>query len=169
MPTGHSSMNLNPTIEALVVNLDNAFHGRGWQGTTLLGSLRGVTAAQAVWRPSNGRRCIWEHALHTAYWKYIVRRTLSPRVGDAFPRSPSNWPRVPQTPDEQAWRADISLLKTMHEDLRTVLVRFDPRRLGRVAGGRKFNALTYIVGAAAHDSYHTGQVQLIKRLMNNHL
>ena len=157
-------METNPTIAALLVNLDNAFHGRGWQGTTLLGALRGVTARTALFRPGKGRRCIWEHAIHAAYWKYVVRRTLAPREGDSFQRTPSNWPAVPREPDETAWKRDIALLKDAHADLRAAVAGFDAARLGEPAGGRKFSYLTYIVGAAAHDAYHTGQIQLLKRL-----
>lgn len=155
---------MDATISALLVNLDNAFHGKGWQGTTLLGSLRGVDAPTALFRPGKGRRCVWEQALHAAYWKYVVRRTLSPREGDAFPRTPSNWPALPRESDEKAWKRDISLLKHSHADLRSAVASFDRGRLGDLAGGRKFTYITYIVGAAAHDAYHTGQVQLLKRL-----
>src|SRR5204863_164387 len=40
--------------------IDEAFDHRAWHGTTLYGSLRGVTAAAAAARPARGRHNIWE-------------------------------------------------------------------------------------------------------------
>ncbi len=45
---------------------DQAFSGASWHGTPLWGSVRGVTATEALWRPGRGRHNIWEIVLHTA-------------------------------------------------------------------------------------------------------
>src|SRR5205807_7829738 len=56
---------------------------------------RSLSHGDALWRPRRGRHNIWEIVLHTAYWKYIVRRRLM-RDGELkFPRRGSNWPRLP--------------------------------------------------------------------------
>ena len=57
--------------------LDDAYERKAWHGTNLRGSLRGVTADEARWRPAPGRHNIWELAVHCAYWKYTVRRKLT--------------------------------------------------------------------------------------------
>ncbi|MGH7646115.1 MAG: DinB family protein, partial [Gemmatimonadales bacterium] len=63
-------------IRLLLEVLDQAFDRRAWHGTALWGAIRGLTPAQALWRPRPGRHNNWEVVLHTAYWKYIVRRRL---------------------------------------------------------------------------------------------
>ena len=40
--------------------LDESFGGTAWHGTNLRGSLRGLTAIEASWRPAPGRHNIWE-------------------------------------------------------------------------------------------------------------
>ncbi len=146
--------------------LDGAFNGRGWQGATLLGSVRGLSARDALWRASPVRRCVWEHVLHAGYWKYAMVRVFDPSAApDGYPRAPSDWPRVPSKPDEKAWRADRALLKAMHARLVEAVAGFDMARLGEVAPGRKLAYAEYLAGAAAHDAYHCGQIQLLKRLM----
>jgi hypothetical protein len=147
--------------------LDGAFAGKGWHGPTLNGSLRGVTARTALWRPGAGRRCIWEHVLHAAYWKYALVRVFTPDAVRTFDRSPSNWPHPPPRADEKAWRSDRVYLAMMHKRLRSAVLGLDLSRLGERAPGRKWTFAMYLAGAAAHDAYHTGQVQLLKRLSDH--
>jgi DinB superfamily len=151
-------------IRLLLATLDGAF-GRGWQGTTLSGALRGVTPRQALWRPARDRHNVWEVALHAAYWKYVVRRRITgEKARGAFPRSPSNWPEVPESPTAAAWRADVRLLHHMHQELLAAVAALPPRRLGARSPGGKWTYAEMIFGVAAHDAYHTGQIQLVKRL-----
>jgi hypothetical protein len=102
--------------------------------------------------------------LHAAYWKYALLRVFAPTAAATFERSPSNWPRPPMRPDEKAWAADRAYLGAMHGRLRNAVLAFDPLRLAERPQGRKWTYAMYLAGAAAHDAYHTGQVQLLKRL-----
>ena len=88
-------------IEVILTVLDQAFDKKSWHGTNLRGSLRGVTHVQASWRPSPDRHNIWELTLHTAYWKYIVRRRLLGEPRGSFPlkaRTGSGGPREGRKP-----------------------------------------------------------------------
>lgn len=154
-------MATKPTTLLLDV-LDGAFV-RGWQGTTLAGSLRGVTATIARRRPARGRHNIWEEVLHAAYWKYAVRRRIRREKRGGFPRSPGNWPALPPRPTEAAWRADVALLHEMHDALRQTVAALSPGQLRRRRG--RWTVTETVFGVAAHDAYHTGQIQLVKRLI----
>jgi len=45
------------------------------------------------------------------------------------------------------------------------LREFDPARLGeRAAGGRRTTFADLITGVLLHDTYHAGQIQMLKRL-----
>lgn len=139
--------------------------GQAWHGgPTPMGALRGVTAAQARWAPGRGRHSIWELALHIAYWNYAVRRHLEPDV-PRFPRSPANWPALPAPSDERAWTRDRALLADEHRRLVRALTRFPLSRWNRVPPqAKKWTFGEMIVGVLSHDVYHTGQIQLVKRL-----
>ncbi len=113
----------------LLEMLDQAYDQKAWHGTTLRGSLRGLSPREALWRPGPKRHCIWELALHTAYWKYAVRRQLLGADRAGFPRSPSNWPAAPAKPDAEAWKADLALLVLPHVLLRDVVRRLPPAKL----------------------------------------
>jgi DinB family protein len=155
---------MDARIRLLVELCDQAFAGRAWHGTPLAGSLRGVTVAQARWRPGQGRHNIWEIALHTAYWKCIVRRRLVRDPAIKFPRPGSNWLELPEQADAAAWKRDVALLKREHALLRRAIARFDPARLSRRGWRSQWSNVAHIYGIASHDLYHAGQIQLLKRL-----
>jgi uncharacterized damage-inducible protein DinB len=151
-------------LEALLATL-HPKRGRAWHGgPTPSGALRGVSAAQARWKPGRGRHSIWELVLHIAYWDYAVRRHLEP-VAERFRRTPANWPTVPTRADERAWAADRALLADEHARLVRAVRRFPMARWNRKPPeGKRWTCGEMIVGIVAHDVYHTGQIQLLKRL-----
>jgi hypothetical protein len=103
--------------------------------------------------------------LHIAYWKYTVRRHLSNEIVPRFPRSPANFPAQPDVPDEAAWTRDVALLRNEQAALVEAMARLSERRLGDVpAMGKRWTFGELALGIAAHDAYHTGQIQLLKRL-----
>jgi DinB superfamily len=155
----------DPRIELLLEILDQAFDRKGWHGTTLRGALRGVTPAQALWRPGPDRHNVWELTIHAAYWKYAVRRRIASDVAASFERKPSNWPDIPDPADLKAWKKDIALLEAEHGKLRQVVSGLSAADLERRSPKGVWTYAEEIHGVAAHDLYHTGQIQLIKRLM----
>lgn len=157
-------------FEAIREALEPMRAARAWHGgATPLGALRGVRAPTAAWQPAPGRPSIWSLTLHIAYWKYAVRRRLDPADHDRFPRHPANFPAVPSVASEAAWRQDVQLLREEHARLLRVIDGFPRDRLGRDAGGRRhFSHADLIIGIGMHDAYHTGQIQLIKRLWQAH-
>ncbi len=162
-PTGGRSP--NPLIALLLEVMDQAFDQKSWHGTTLRGALRGLTPEHALWRPAVNRHNIWELTLHTAYWKYAVRRRLAGDAVGSFDRKPSNWPAIPQPADGRAWKRDVAFLEHEHRKLREVVRGLGLAALSLRSPRGIWTNAQEIHGVAAHDLYHTGQIQLIKRLM----
>ena len=154
----------DPRIELLIHILDEAFDRAGWHGPTLFSALKGVTAADAAWRPHPDRHSVWELALHAAYWKYVVRRRLTGAPRGSFPRKPSNFPALPERSDDPAWADDLTLLRGEHHRLREAVAAFPPSALDEKPAKSKWTNAAHIYGVAAHDVYHAGQIQLLKRL-----
>ncbi|SRR5712692_4658644 len=155
---------LRPETRLLLFYLDQAFGRRGWHGTTLGAAVRGVTVKQALWRPGRRRHNIWELALHTAYWKHEVRSRLTGGERGSFPRPGEDFPRLPDRPDAREWARDVALLRTQHRLFLNMVTAFPPTRLHRRIPGTGFVPVEQIQGIAAHDLYHCGQIQLLKRL-----
>ena len=179
-------------IRLLLQVLDGAFTAKGWQGATLSGAVRGLTVQQALWRPG-GRRSrggderagilraaqgkrpaagrlpparhnIWELVLHAAYWKHVVRERVEGGPRTAFARPPRNFPSLPPRADAAAWKADVALLKREHERLRRTVASLAPARLDAPVSRSPWVVAEQVFGIAAHDLYHTGQIQLLKAL-----
>lgn len=151
-------------IPSLIHQLDEAYHSKAWHGTNLRGSVRGLTLTQLSWRPSPKRHNIWELIVHCAYWKYIVRRRITGEPHGSFPLKGSNFFPRPDIRSVAQWRSDLRLLDDMHEQLITVVRHLPPKDLRRYPHGSQFSNLQTITGVAMHDVYHTGQIQLLKRL-----
>lgn len=156
---------MHPEIKHLLGLLDEAYKRAAWHGPNLRGSIRGVTAHEASWRPKAGRHNIWEIAVHAAYWKYTVRRRLLGEKRGSFSLQGSNWFLRPVERSEQAWRADVAILDGEHQRLRDAVSALQPEYLERPARGSKTLVRRLIAGIALHDVYHAGQIQLIKKLL----
>jgi hypothetical protein len=156
------------TLAMALAALDEAFDHKAWHGPNLRGATRRLDARAAAWRPAPGRHNAWELIVHAAYWKYAVRRRLTGEKRGSFPLEGSNWfPRpLPEQRGglERAWRADLELLAVEHRKLRAVVAALRPGALATLSPGTKHTLGRLVFGAALHDVYHAGQVQLLKRL-----
>jgi uncharacterized damage-inducible protein DinB len=151
-------------VQILLDLLDEAFSRRSWHGTNLAGSIRGLSPAMANWRPGRGRHTIRELVVHAAYWKYAVWRRLASEKRGSFPHAGSNWFPRPDHADPRGWREDVSLLKEQHQRLREAVSKLTPAALRRIPKGSRHTVAGLVRGVAAHDLYHAGQIQLLKRL-----
>ncbi len=140
----------------LIDLLDEAFDKKSWHGPNLRGSIRGVTAEQAAWRPGPDRHNIWELTLHAAYWKYIAWRRLTRQKRGSFVLPGSNFfVRPGEDASHAGWKADIDILVAEHHKLRAVVAKITTPSPAQAH---------LIRGVAAHDLYHAGQIRLLRRL-----
>ena len=153
MPVKRSST--DSRIAVLLQNLDCAFDKPAWHGPNFASSIRGVDARRAA-QSIAGRRSNWQQVLHAAYWK---QRVINLLIGtQPFPRKGSDWPLLPDEMNERTWKADVKLLHEIHATLQDAIAQLDPQRLDE-------KTTRLILGAAAHDLYHTGQIRLLRRMM----
>jgi hypothetical protein len=164
-------MSASKELSLVLRTLDQAYNHRSWHGTNLRGSVRRVEAELVIWRPAPERHNIWEIVVHAAYWKYAVWRRLTGSPRGSFPLKGSNWfprPVAATGPDEtkKLWREDVALLDRMHRMLREAAEQIPPGSLYKNAKGSKHTVFFMLSGIAAHDLYHAGQIQLLKKLWN---
>ena len=154
-----------PGVSLLLRILEEAWAKKAWHGTTLRGSVRGVSLEEALRRPAAGRHNVAELVLHASYWKYAVRRRLSREKRGSFPLAGSNWFPVEEGYTAEQWKGAVRLLTEQHEALRDVVAGLSDSDLDRKPHGGGIWTIGQIVsGIAAHDLYHAGQIQLVKRM-----
>ncbi|MFH0990323.1 MAG: DinB family protein [bacterium] len=155
----------NRAVMLLLETIEEAYHKKAWHGTNLRGSIRGLTVRDASWRPAADRHNIWEIVIHCAYWKYIVRRRILGEKKGFFPLKGSNWIVQPGETTAAAWKKDIGLLQSCHRSMCEAIAQFNDNDLAIIPKGTTVSNRMIISGIAAHDVYHAGQIQILKRLM----
>lgn len=153
-----------PDLRELLFLIDTAYDRVSWHGPNLRGSLRGVTPDLAAWRPAAGRHNIWELIVHAAYWKYVAWRRLTGAKRGSFPLAGSNFIERPDAATARALQQDLALLDAMHRILRDAAAAVRPGELDTGSAQRRVSKRALLTGVAAHDLYHAGQIQLLKRL-----
>ena len=60
-----------------------------------------------------------------------------------------------------------AVLKAQHKALKAVILGLDPRIYGSRIAGSRHTVRRTVLGIAAHDIYHAGQISLLKRMAGN--
>lgn len=156
---------MHTAVRELLRLLDEGYDRVTWHGPNLSASVARVKAKDALWRPGAKRHNIWEVTVHAAYWKYAVRRRLLSEKRGSFVLKDSNWFASPAKAGEKEWRGVLALLADEHRKLRAAVARVSPAVLRKRIPKGKWTVAQTISGAAFHDIYHAGQIQLLKRLI----
>ena len=149
------------TRASLLAALHRAYDGRSWHGPNLLGSIRGLTPEEAFFRPGRGRHSVYDLVLHAAYWKYVARRRLTGEKRGSFPVKGSNFFPEPGVKAAPAVRGARAVLEEAHHALVAAVEAMPDEAFAERRG--EWTAGELVAGVAAHDLYHAGQIQLVKR------
>lgn len=145
--------------------LDEAYRGPAWHGPSLRSTLRDCPIEVAAKRVAPGRNTIWELLLHAAYGKHLGRvRLTGERRRFPHPMARSWWPVAP-APSSAQWEEDLALLDEAHRALVEAVRDAPAARLARRRAGRRHTMAEEILGLALHDTYHGGQISLLRRIL----
>ena len=154
-------------IDRIVDQFEREHDGDPWHGSPLSAILRDITAADAARRPLPGAHSVWELVLHITAWKNEVRRRLSGAAA-ALPEE-GDWPEVGD-PTEQRWDAAKSRLGAAHRQLLTDIRAMPESRLHEATNdprhrptGAGVSVYQLLHGLVQHDTYHAGQIALLKK------
>ena len=136
---------------------DTTFAAWNWAHKSVRDALKGLSVAEAVWRPGPRAHSVWEQIDHVAHWKHYILR----RVAGRRPRAHQAWPAAGRTAADL--RRSIDRLVRLHGELRTTVLEISPDRFGESRSGR-YTLARLLLGSAAHDSYHVGQILLTRKL-----
>ncbi len=140
--------------------VEEAYRQSTWNGTNLRSSLRHVSAREAGWRPRHATHNIAEIVLHSAYWKFSIRRRLNGDRKATFAFKGKDWFEVEKPLDDKTWARLLGVLDDEHKKLTDAI-----RRSGRdleYGSSESRELVRKLFGVAMHDAYHTGQIHLIQ-------
>jgi len=162
---------LNPSLEAetRLETLRKSFDGDAWHGPAVADALAGVSVEAAWHRPAPNVHTIAELVLHIAAWSSEVAR----RLEGAQPAEPleGDWPD-PGRQDEFVWHGILNRLQQARAHVLSAVERIAPDRLFAMVGatrdaplGTGVSFAAMIDGLAQHNAYHSGQIVLIRRML----
>jgi hypothetical protein len=164
---------MSPTPESMTANgleidddrrlllriVEEAYHQSTWNDTNLRSSLQNVTPEQAGWRPPLARHNIAELVLHSAYWKFAVRKRLTDDPDASFPIDGEDWFDVDGPIDPERWNELLTVIDDEHRTLCDAIRQCERKLDYASTAGREL--VRKLFGVAMHDTYHTGQIHLI--------
>ena len=136
--------------------LDGTAGRRNWAHKGLEVAAMALGLDEARWKPPAGHS-VWEQINHIAYWKRWILR----RIQGKHPAARQAWPPAGTT--AAALRKARADLAALHRELRAAVMALDPADL-RAARGARFSPAQLLLCAAAHESYHIGQIFMTRDL-----
>jgi uncharacterized damage-inducible protein DinB len=156
----------------LITNqLDGLFMsgGNGWHAPFAT-AVEGLSAATAARRPAPGVNSIWDIVNHMAYEQGIALHRLRGLTGKPAPFAPPgpaghpNWPAPDAAGGQAAWEAAVHRLLDTHREIVTLLEGMSPAELLTTPPGKRWPPVNLAQGLVGHNSYHAGQIVLLRRL-----
>lgn len=136
-----------------------------WQ-PPLSGALRGLTAAEAAWKPAPERHSIWQIVRHLILWKRGVLDAWDGDPPDGEQLAASDWHEV--TGSEADWERDRRTLLEISEQFLTRARALDDAGLSKqiawYKGGFTRPLAMRVVRTTTHDIYHSGQIMYLRAL-----
>ncbi len=150
-------------VNRLEEQLRRALEGEAWHGPSALELLAGLSAAQAASHPIAGAHSIWELVLHLRSDYDLVLRRLA---GDGRELAAAEgWPAC-APPTEENWQRTVQELEQRSRNLRQAVRDFPDERLDDLLVPESpYTAYTQFIGVTQHNSYHAGQIALLKRAL----
>jgi len=137
-----------------IITLWNDAWERGHGYAPWKSMLDGLTPAMAAWRPAPDRHSIWGHVSHLCFWRdAIIAGARSLPMPDQAEITRSNFaePSVAADATPLAWDQLVKRLARSQTDVAQMYA--DPTA-----------ALDWMWGLVCHDSYHVGQIMLLRAL-----
>lgn len=136
-----------------------------WQ-PPLSGALRGLTAAEAAWKPAPARHSIWQIVRHLILWKRAVLQAWDGHPPDGHQIGAADWQEIAGT--EAEWERDRRTLLDISTEFLSRAQALDETRLSRrivwYKGGMTQPLAVRIVRTTTHDIYHAGQIMYLRAL-----
>ena len=156
------------TLKELVLNhVHTTLYDEDWQWQPPLGgALRGLTAAQAAWKPAPPRHSIWQIVRHLILWKRGVLDAWDGDPPDGEQLGASDWQEVAGS--EADWERDRQTLLEISAQFLIRVQGLDDAGLSKeivwYSTGQAQPLAMRLVRTTTHDIYHAGQIMYVRAL-----
>jgi len=148
-------------IDRIVDQMERAFEGDAWHGSSTSEILRDISVDQALARPIEGAHSIWEIVVHSSVWQRTVRERLQGQPIVSLPDE-VDWPPVSEASPE-AWAEAIREFRSEYELLRDEALNWNNKDLSEATEGQRYTVYEMLHGVVQHNLYHAGQIAVLKK------
>jgi uncharacterized damage-inducible protein DinB len=145
-----------PTLRSILLEqFQTTWNKEDWF-VPVMTSLEGLSAKQAMWKPSDSSHSIGQLAYHLLFWNKQSLDKFNGKTPAAF-SGDNNETFTKFT--EASWAATIKELDQVMKDWETIIRTADDAKLQ--------SWYSIIAHISAHNAYHTGQILYIRKLAGN--
>lgn len=152
------------------IEMLRALRGYSWEKEgwclPLAAALEGVGPAEAAWQPPGNGTTIWQNVNHINYWNdYLLKRMTSQEVPTTFPPNSETFGDPGNPADEAGWQETLALTHRLAEGLQAHLAQLTDADLDVSLGKQTVGAS--LTSWVMHDTYHTGQIVLLRKMQES--
>jgi hypothetical protein len=153
---------MNEQTAVLADLADAEFDGRSFNGPSLMKTLESLSPEDAAFKGTYEGYSAWELALHCAYYKYFVARSLGaagPIEPYPFEKGSNGFGSTPEKPSPSAWESVLEYLRASHKAVWAQARALPPDRLEGIMEEWKVPYRAALAWLAGHDVYHVAQLR----------
>lgn len=145
-----------PTLKSILLQqFQSTWNQQDWF-VPIAQSLEGLTAQQAMWKPSDSSHSVGQLAYHLLFWNKQVLDKFNGRQPDKF--SGDNTQTF-NAFTEASWASTVQQLNQVMKDIETAIKNSDDAKLQSF-----YDTLAHV---SVHNAYHVGQILYIRKLAGN--
>ena len=134
-------------------------HGDCWIGVNFKEALHEVKAAGAAADTGGKTNNIWQLVAHITYWRTAVVNRLTGSLNNP----PFADFLLPAELNEENWRQTLHDFEAAYHLLRNAIHNFKEENLDKPSPRKEQTYYQLIMGCLQHDTYHLGQIILLKK------
>ncbi|MBS1604229.1 MAG: DinB family protein [Bacteroidetes bacterium] len=145
-----------PTLKSILLHqLQNTWNQQDWF-VPVSKAVEGLTAQQAMWKPSDSSHSVGQLAYHLLFWNRQELDKFNGRKPSAFD---GNNDETFTSFNEATWASTVEQLNQVMKDWETAIKNADDAKLQSW-----YDIIAHI---STHNAYHTGQILYIRKLAGN--
>ncbi len=134
-------------------------HGDCWIGNNFKETLYDIDTSLAVKSITHHTNNIWQLVFHLIYWRTIVINRLN---GSTAPPPFKDF-ALPDNLNEDNWQQTLYDFENIYHQLRSTILHFKEELLNKPSPKPEQTYYQLMMGCLQHDTYHLGQIVLLKK------
>jgi uncharacterized damage-inducible protein DinB len=141
-------------------SFSDLYNGNPWLDVTLTGTLKSISAKQAIKRAAPGVNSIWEITNHLISWRGAVLQRVH---GTVIPSPDDNYFLPVEDISSKAWKETLERLEESEHEWESFLQDMKESDLEKLYPVNDHTYYEHIIGIIQHDAYHLGQIVMLAK------